>query len=231
MATGDINDFKQRIRADLPSWFGNADTPILSALIAGLATVWSSVYGLFQFVQLQARIRTSTGGYLDIISADFFGNSLPRATGESDTAFRNRILATILSEKGTRAGLYYTLKTLTGRAPVIVEPMRPADTGGYATGGVGYGVGGAYGSVAVGAYQAFIKAFRPASTGLPYVSGYGLATYPGGSQGGPGGYGIPSQIEYGSMLAIQNGVTDAQIYAAIDSAKPAATIVWTEISN
>jgi hypothetical protein len=222
MATGDIEDIKRRIKADLPPWFGSGDTPILDALIAGLATVWADAYGLYEYVAMHARIRTSTGGYLDIISADFFGTSLPRNSDESDSAFRTRILAALFREKATRAAIYRTLLDLTGRGPRIVEHMRPADTGGYGIGGVGYGVGGGWGSVVVGPYQAFVTAYRPAGSGIPLVSGYGVPA---------GAYSTPSRAAYASIDDMQQNVADAQIYKAIDEAKPAGTIVWTQISN
>ncbi len=34
-----------------------------------------------------------------------------------------------------------------------------------------------------------------------------------------------------SLSQIQGAVTDADIYAAIDSVKPVGTVVWTRISN
>ncbi len=71
-------------------------------------------------------------------------------------------------------------------------------------------------------YQAFVTAFLPAGTGIPYVAGYGTPD---------GGYGQASQAELASIRMIQDAVTDAEIYAAIDSVKPAGTIVWTHISN
>ena len=39
------------------------------------------------------------------------------------------------------------------------------------------------------------------------------------------------QLEYASLSQVTNFISDADIYAAIDSVKPAATILWTRISN
>lgn len=89
---------------------------------------------------------------------------------------------------------------------------------GYA---IGYGVAGAYGSMQM-PYQAFVIAYRPLGSGIPSVAGYGVST---------GGYSQASQAEWASLSMIQQAVTDADIYAAIDSVRPAATIVWTKIQS
>ncbi len=87
--------------------------------------------------------------------------------------------------------------------------------------GAGYGVAGGYGSMLI-PYQGFIQAFRPASTGIPYVAGYGTS---------PGGYSTPSRADYASLAQSTNAVSDADIYAAIDSVKPIGTIPWVRISS
>jgi hypothetical protein len=131
MATGDSNDMLERMQALLPrGWFGDSPT-ILTALLKGFAAILANVYAVLAYAKLQTRILTATDGFLDVISADFFGSNLPRRTGESDAAFRNRIVVNLFRERATRKAVIQVLTTLTGRAPLIVEPMRPADTGGY----------------------------------------------------------------------------------------------------
>ena len=124
------------------------------------------------------------------------------------------------------AGLVKVLQDLTGRTPIIFEPQRPMDTGCYGGPLIGYGMAGGYGSLLLPC-QAFVTAFRPTGSGIPNVAGYG------GSAGtpGPGGYGAASQLEYASMTMIQGAVTDADIYAAVDSVKAAGTTLWTRISS
>ena len=109
---------------------------------------------------------------------------------------------------------------LTGRVPLVFEPERPADTGGWG-GGCGYGVVGGWGSVLLPA-QVFVTAFRPTGTGVPIVAGYGIPT---------GAYATAGQAEYAAMAMIQGAVTDADIYAAVDATKPAGTTAWTSISS
>jgi hypothetical protein len=222
MATGDQADFFSRIKARMPSgWFGT-DSPILDALLGGIASAFVAVYAAYQYLLAQTRLQTSTDGWLDIAAADYFGpNGLRRLPNETDANYRTRIKINIVRERGTRAAITKILTDLTGRAPTIVEPTRPQDTGAYRSGGIGYGVAGAYGSLLLN-YQAFVTAYRPAGSGLPYLQGYGTS---------PGGYATPSRAAYANIGDMTTGVTDAAIYAAIASVLPAATIAWVAISN
>jgi hypothetical protein len=219
---GDQQDFFARIKARMPSgWFGT-DSPILDALLAGIASAFVAVYAAYQYLLAQTRLQTSTDGWLDISAADYFGeNGLRRLQNETDANYRTRIKINIVRERGTRAAITKILTDLTGRAPTIVEPTRPQDTGAYRSGGIGYGVAGAYGSLLLN-YQAFVTAYRPAGSGLPYIQGYGTS---------PGGYATPSRAAYANIGDMTTGVTDAAIYAAIASVIPAATIAWVAISN
>lgn len=221
MATGDTADIIARLKARLPRWFGSDSTSILDAVLTGIATAWASVYQLYVYVVAQARIATATGAWLDMVAADFFGSALARVGNETDAVFRKRILAALLRERATRASIRLAVLDLTGREPVIFEPARPADTGGYGVGGVGYAIGGGYGSVLM-PYQALVTVYRPAGGGIPLVAGYGIST---------GAYRTPSRSSYASITDIQQDVPDAEIYAAIDAAKVAGTVVWTSIQN
>ena len=223
MATGDVTDMAARLWALVPPWFGDrANSPIVSGILAGFASGLSWGYGLLQFVKQQTRIATATAPFLDIIAYDFFGPRIVRAPNQSDTSFRARILAEIMRPRATRASMVQVLTTLTGRTPAIFEPIRPADTGAYGVAAVtGYGVAGGYGSLLLPA-RVFVTARRPVGAGIPMVAGYGVPT---------GGYGMPTQAEYGSLAMIQAAVLDSDIYAAIDSVKPAGVTVWTRLSN
>jgi hypothetical protein len=219
--TGDQSDLLTRLKALLPGgWFRDA-TPVLDGFLNGIAWALSQAHALAAYARLQTRILTATDGFLDLISFDFFGATLPRRALESDAAFRARILAELLLEKGTRKGLIRVLEILTGRTPWVFEPGRPADTGGYNSTAMGYGVAGGYGSLAC-PFQAFVVAYRPTGQGIPNVGGYGSTV---------GAYGTPSQLEYANPSLIRGAVTDADIYAAIDSVKPAGTILWTRIGD
>jgi len=247
--TGDQADVFIRLKQLIPkSWFGSS-SPYLDAVLQGYASAASWIYTLYYYAKLQTRIRTATDGWLDMISADFFGSALPRAANQSDASFKARILANLFRERGTRNAVTRVLVDLTGRVPHLFEPSRPADTGAYGTfinagligASMGYGVAGGYGSLLL-PYQAFVTAYRPTGAGVPNVAGYGTynsatpgtgylfdgSFIPMTTPGAPGGYGA-GQIEYASLSMIQQAIADADIYAAVDSVMPAGTIAWTAI--
>jgi hypothetical protein len=220
MATGDQQDFFQRIKTLVPRWFGDS-MPTIDALVQGLAWAGSFVYSLWAYAKLQTRILTATDGWLDMIAADFFGAALLRQSNQSDASFRARIVINLFRERATRGGIVKVLQDLTGRTPLVFEPLRPADTGCYGGPAIGYGMAGGYGSMLL-PFQALVTAYRPTGLGIPLVAGYGIST---------GGYGQASRADYAAMSMIQGAVTDADIYAAIDSVKPAGTIIWTRINS
>ncbi|EPS1221707.1 hypothetical protein ACVBR5_000938 [Burkholderia cenocepacia] len=221
MATGDQNDILGRIARLIPiSWFESSHA-IRDAIASGLANAHAYVYSFIAYVGLQTRILTATDGFLDAIAQDFFGASILRSANQSDASFRARIIINIFRERATRHAIIKVLQDLTGRTPIIIEPQRPADTGAYGAPNIGYSVAGAYGSVLLD-YQAFVIAYRPIGAGIPYVAGYGSS---------PAGYRQPSRAVYADLSLIQNTVSDSDIYAAIDSVKPAGTIIWTNISS
>lgn len=239
MATGDLADMVNRLKVVIPpTWFPNtqqgapSNSPVLDGLLSGVAWVWSQSYSLLQFVKSQSRIATASGVFLDIIALDFFGSFIKRRNAESDAGLRTRIDLELFREKGTRAGLVKALTDLTGRAPAVFEPAYPLDTGGYgslgmtAGTGLGYGVAGGYGSLAL-PFQCFVKAYLPTGGGVASVAGWGTL---GGFNGMPGGYGVGA-IEYASLSMVNAPVTDLDIFNTINDVRPAATIVWVNIGN
>lgn len=221
---GDNSDVFSRLKSNLPQrWFGSTSDsmPVVDSLLTGIATALSFIYSLYAYAKFQTRIKLATDSWLDLIAYDFFGASIQRKANQTDASFRATIIANLFRERATRNAIVKVLQDLTGRTPKIVEPKRPADTGSYGGPLIGYGVAGAYGSMQM-PYQAFVIAYRPLGTGIPSVAGYGVST---------GGYSQASQAEWASLSMIQNAVTDADIYAAIDSVRPAATIVWTNIQS
>ncbi len=210
--TGDQADVVGRLKAVLPAgWFGDT-TPILDAALVGLSAAWSGLYGLVRIVQAQSRIRTASGGFLDLIAMDYFAASLVRSPSEADTPFQGRIQRAILRPRGTRQAVIAILEDLTGRAPLIFEPARSSDTGGYSTGAMGYGVAGAYGSLSL-PYQFFVTAYRPLGVGIPLVAGYGS----------------PGPLVYASTDWIGTHITDANIFATVAEVLPVAMTAWTRI--
>lgn len=218
MATGDTVDMVQRMRRVLPvEWFSD-DAPILTGLLSGLGAVWASIYALIGGVGLMTRLATVNGPFLDLAALDYRATTLQRRAGESDTAFRGRLLP-IFVDKATRAAVIARLKALTGHTPTVFEPSRPADIGGYGV-AMGYGAAGAYGSLSL-PYQCFIQVDRPVGAGIPYVSGWGSSV---------GGWGVGS-IEWGSLSQEAPHVSDADIYAAVADTIAAGTIAWVALGG
>lgn len=221
MATGDTNDMVFRIKANLPQHWFNDSTPILNAIINGLASTLAFIYSLINYARNQTRIATATDGFLDLISFDFFGLTLPRRPQEQDIPFRARILANLFPQRVTRAGMISTLQALTGRTPDIFEPARPMDTGVWSSPKSGWSSSGRWGSRVLPA-QVFIVAYRPASSGIPYIAGWGVA----GS-----GWSVAGQAKWSNLSEVTGFVTDADIYAAIAATKAEGTIAWVQLSN
>lgn len=200
-----------RLRAVLPSrWFAD-ETPVLDALLAGLADAWVRLHALLEAARRQMRMRTAEGSFLDLAARDFLGNRLPRRPAEPDASYRPRLLAALSRSRATRTALDDALSDLTGQSPIIFEPTRPADTGGYGVAG-GYGMAGGWGSLEL-PFQAFVTVRRPRGQGIADLAGYGTA--------GP--------LAYSTSALIAGQVTDADILAAIRDTLPAGTIAWTRI--
>jgi len=219
MATGDKNDIYTRLKGLLPpTWFGD-NNPILTGALNACASALAWCYSLYLYAKLQTRISTATDGWLDIAAYDFFGSNLQRSVGQSDDLFRNQMKISLFRERGTRQAIIDILEDMTGKTPYIFEPQRPLDTGSYGGPMIGYGVAGGYGSLML-PYQAFVTAYRPSGSGIPYIAGYSLT---------PSGYSVASRGEYASQSMITGSITDAQVYEAIAAVKMEGTIVWVRL--
>ena len=182
MAIGDQNDMFTRIKRNLVNWFGytktvpdpNTPTPVLDALLEGVAETDAFIYSLIQDAELQTRIKTATGFYLDLISQDFFGNNLPRKPSESDFSFRTRILANLLPRQCTRNNIAQIIFNLTNIEPIMIEGFTPLNVGAYDI-SLFYDVGFGYGDYTSNlAYTGIIYAFLPQPKGFYGISGIGF---------------------------------------------------------
>ena len=168
---GDQQDMLRRIKAVLPArWF--ADTsPVLDGVLSGLRRRLG--VGL-RPARLRHRADAHRDGNRRVARHDRAGllrHAALRRGAQADDAFRTRIQRELLRERGTRGAISAVLRDLTGRAPVIFEPARAADTGAYGL-VTGYGMAGAWGSLNL-PYQCFVTAFRPHGNGIAQVSGWG----------------------------------------------------------
>jgi hypothetical protein len=218
--TGDVRDMLARLKLVLPArWFADT-TPVLDAVLSAFAAGWSGMYDLLQSVRLQSRLATASGIFLDMAAADYLGSDLPRRAGEADSSYSARIRANLLEPRATRAGVAQALLNLTGRAPIIFEPLNATDTGGYNSFTLGYGLAGGYGCASL-PYQFFVTAFRPNATPVSHAGGYNA---------GPGGFGMAPMF-YAQAAGLGGAATDAEIRGAIAAVLPTTAIAWTKISN
>ena len=226
--TGDQDDIISRLDSYLPrDWFGDlTEAPIVGGVIAGIAAVFAVTYTLIQFFMAQARLQTSTGGWIDLWAADFFGGNLPRKANESDASYIARIQFTIFQQKATRPAMIRVLTQLTGFAPIIFEPNRPLDSGCL---GVNSGPNSFCGVARMGSlatpYSALITAFRPQITGGSAGAAYCNAITISAMS-------TPvSQSYTGSLAAEVSSASDDDIIAAIVATKPLATYIGVAITN
>ena len=182
----------------------------------GFGQGWADLYANLQTVARQARFLTTSGPFLDLAVRDFRPSFFQRRAAETDAAFLARFLP-VFPDKVDRAAVSNRITAVTGHVPVIVEPSRPADTGGYGV-ACGYGVGGRYGSLLL-PFQFFADVERPAGEGLAGAAGYGTAA---------GGYGVGAAV-YGNLSNELPHTTDADIYAAINAVRPAASTAWVRL--
>ncbi len=234
MSTGTQSDMLSRLKAVLPAgWFpatsaGQASaTPVLDGILSGIAWSLSCAFLLIQYAFAQTRIATATDIWLDLIALDYFGLNLTRSNGQTDASWSAQIQTNLLAPRGTRAAMINALTNLTGVAPVIFEPFYPADTGAYGYGGLGYGVAGGYGSLALPG-QAFITAYRQIEGGIPNIAGYaGNESTP---KYAPAGYGY-GLIQYATLAQAATQIEDAEIYATVAATQASGVCCWTRIEN
>lgn len=215
--TGDQDDILSRLKLALPRRWFDGDTPVLNAVLSGLANAWAFLYSFLVYVKLQTRIKTATDGWLDMIAGDFFGDTFQRA-GRGDEAFRKAIVVNLFRERGTREGMRSVLFDLTGFEPVIFEPHRLAD--GMALGVTSYLDAVPLAAIGTLPFQCFIDVTRIPGSGIPTVAGLGSNYF------GLGQSPVAALINLNQMV---ESVTNQEIYDAINRTKPAATVVWTRI--
>lgn len=133
---GSILDVVQRLHKGLPAqWFPaqaqNTDgsVPRIWSTKVALASAFAPIWTMLQYVALQTRTSTSSDGWLDLRSWDFFGGKLPRLPGETDAAFYARIQWLLLQPANTRTAISDAIQHITGTKPRIILPWVPTDVG------------------------------------------------------------------------------------------------------
>lgn len=170
---GDATDIEARLRRYLPPWFGPAGgSPAVDAVLAGVAAVLSNIYGLIAFTRQQARIATSTGGWLDLTAYSFLGNTLPRFHLEEDDGYRERVRREIFRDRNTRQAGIDLVTELTGAAPFVYEGWYGPVCGGL--GSPSFSLGGSGRIASRGApCQVIFEVPLPQTYGIPNRGGLG----------------------------------------------------------
>lgn len=207
------DDMSLRLRRMLPARWWADDAPVLNAVLLGLGSALAVVHGLVAYARQQTRLATAAAPWLDVAAQDFLGGRLQRRPQEADDAFRSRLIEAMQRPRATRDALRRAVLRVCGSEPWIFEPRRPADTGAWNVGTVGYGVAGGWGSLALPA-QVFVVAERPRGTGCALLAGYGT-----------GGL-----IVRAGSAQIGAQVPDDEIYAAIADAMPSGVKAWTRLA-
>jgi hypothetical protein len=220
-------EFRTRLRSHLPiGWFPD-DSPVLDAVLSGVAAQKSFLMDQLDYVGDQARIATLRDVFLDMFADDHFGPGvLPRKGSEVDDSYRERIKRELFRDRGTRPAMAEAIKDLTGNEPVIFEPMNVRDTGTYG-GKMAYGLAGRYGSSLM-PFQVLIDVKNTVTGGIPGVHGYAI-----GSSLPPartrGGYGVGALI-YSTPEMVKVDVSNQDVMDAINTTRPVGVTAWTKIT-
>jgi hypothetical protein len=201
--TGDQSDLAARLRRNLPPWFGanGTPTPILDALLIGLAWAFSGIFDLITFARQQARLATSVGSWLDLTGFSFFGAALPRFHLETDDLYRDRVRREVFRDRNTRAACIALLTELTGSVPFVYEGWYAPVNGGRGSGRFAYSRAGRWGTRGAPARVIFHVPF-PQNYGIPKRGGYGSHRASGAAIGGYSGRGGGnfSFVDYGQIV-------------------------------
>lgn len=222
MTTGDTDDMTNRLLRALPPWFGADDEhPVLTALLTGIAWVLSWLYSAYLFAKAQTRIATSTGGWLELSSYDFFGTTLPRLNGEGDAKYSRRIRLEVLRDRQTRNAIDRAVYDLLGVHPTIFEAWNPVDCGGIgAPAGLALSRVGKYGSLRK-PYEVLI--------GFPYPQNYGIPIRPG--LGDPQG-GLGSILSFADQTEIVGvGAAVGDVMEALERVRPAGVTYYVQFTE
>lgn len=130
------DQFAARMAAVFPNGWASASakTPggAFYAVLEMIGAELSFQNTAIQYALGATRIQTAVNEALDLAADDYFGpGGLRRGDGETDAAYRARILASLLPSGATRQAVSDAVEAVTGFVPRIIEFWRPSDTGAF----------------------------------------------------------------------------------------------------
>lgn len=214
--TGDTTDLLTRLKRLLPAgWFGaEGASPVVEAMLAGPAWVFSQIYALWLFASLQTRLATMTGGWLDFAAADFFVH-FRRFQAEGDASYARRVRLEVFRDRNTRHAIDHAIYDITGQHPAIFEAWRPGDCGGYGTPGLAYGAVGHYGSHTA-PYEVIVTTPFPQNYGIPNRGGWGSLT---------GGYSVGNFSFVDDADVVGSGPSVRDVIDAVERVRAAGVTI------
>lgn len=93
----------------------------LDALLIGLAYGLNVCYEELEYVPPQIYLQTATGGNLDLLAEDYFGQSLQRSTNQADNSFRRQVEASFFTIGPTLSDMLATLSKLYGSGYRVLQ--------------------------------------------------------------------------------------------------------------
>ena len=243
-------DFVKRIAASFPNGWASQ----IAAQTGNLYALWELTgagAGLRDHRRAirpggEYRVQTAIDDALDLLSLDFFGSgdsAIPRAPGETDTSFRNRLQQGLLGDfvylcGATRASVAYAVFKVTGVMPRITEPWNLGDSGVMSNGlSPGMMYMGIDNPVTPGRmtnlslpYQGFIDTILPSLVApigpvnpVPYMANDLADANTAYMWNGPA---TPSPTSFMFDLSSAIPLGKEAVYAAINKARPFGTIAW-----
>lgn len=217
--TGDSNDLVSRLQRWLPQgWFPTQAGTRIYAILAGFASHLSAIYGWAAYLKNQTRIATSTDGFLDLSSLDFFGSALPRLPAEPDADFSTRIRHELVRDRLTRQAIDSLLVEMTGAHPIIVEASRRSDNFAW-RGRYGWRTG----------YMNSRALFNAVFITTTHAGVFGIQT--GAWRNPNAAWRVPTFVYADPSMISGTGFTNEQLLDALNRIRPAGVTFWVWIDD
>jgi len=215
---GDKDDIVARLQRWLPQGWFPSDGTRINSILSGFASVLATIWTAIAYVTLQTRLATTTDGFLDLASRDFFGPVLPRLPGETDPTFSLRIRNEVFRDRQTRNAIDALLFELTGQHPIITELERPKDVGAFRYRGLAFRAVGHYAS----------RFWRPMVFIQTVHAGRFVIPHFGGLRAPAAAFRIPTFLYTDPSMVEGSGYTDLQLFAALERIRTAGVTYWVQ---